>query len=190
MEATYNTITLRERTIPYTLVINRRIKHMRITIHTGGLCTVTVPGLFQKYTHKQHLIKKADWILKKIDYFSTLPPQETPTHTKSTYKEYKEKVRVMVLEKLQHYNAIYNFTYNNVSIKNQKTLWGSCSRQGNLSFNYKLAFLSERQVDYIIVHELCHLSEFNHSQKFWDLVARTIPEYKSIRKEIRTTHRY
>jgi len=72
-----------------------------------------------------------------------------------------------------------------VSIRNQKTRWGSCSRQKNLSFSYRLFLLPPRFCDYVIVHELCHLKEMNHSPKFWALVARTFPDYKKLRREMK-----
>ena len=66
-----------------------------------------------------------------------------------------------------------------------KTRWGSCSKKGTLNFNYKIALLSPELRDYIIVHELCHLGEFNHSSKFWLLVEKTVPNYKTLRKQIK-----
>ena len=75
--------------------------------------------------------------------------------------------------------------FNKINIKNQKTRWGSCSKKGNLNFNYKIALLPQHLADYIIVHELCHLGEFNHSRSFWNLVAKVFPEYLGIRNELR-----
>ncbi|MEQ8235521.1 MAG: SprT family zinc-dependent metalloprotease [Syntrophomonadaceae bacterium] len=66
-----------------------------------------------------------------------------------------------------------------VTIKNQKTRWGSCSSKGNLNFNWKAIMAPPKVVDYIVVHELCHLVHLNHSQDFWKLVASTLPEYKA-----------
>lgn len=101
------------------------------------------------------------------------------------YKRYKEQARVLIHERILFWNRVYGFTYGRVFIKNQKTRWGSCSKQGNLNFSYKLVFLSPHLVDYIIVHELCHLKEFNHGPNFWALVARMIPDYKKCRAELR-----
>lgn len=108
------------------------------------------------------------------------------THTKDTtaeYVQYKEQARTLVHQKLVQWNALYNFSYNRVSIKNQKTRWGSCSSKGNLNFHYRIVFLPEPLVDYLIVHELCHLGQMNHSKAFWDLVEKTIPDY-SIRQNM------
>jgi len=94
--------------------------------------------------------------------------------------------RGFVHERLVAHNAHYGFAYKRVFIKNQKSCWGSCSERGNLNFNYKLAFLPPHIADYVIIHELCHLAELNHSPRFWSLVAQTCPEYKQRRKELRT----
>lgn len=104
---------------------------------------------------------------------------------RTQYLAHKEAARVLVHARLEHFNAIYKFTYKRVVIKNQKTCWGSCSSKGNLNFNYKIVLLPERLADYIIAHELCHLREFNHSRAFWDLVAQTMPDYARARAELK-----
>jgi predicted metal-dependent hydrolase len=91
----------------------------------------------------------------------------------------------MVIEKLEYYNTFYNFKYNRISIKNQKTKWGSCSSLGNLNFNYRLLYLPQRIFDYIVVHELCHLGQMNHSADFWKLVEKTFPDYDLLRSELK-----
>jgi len=84
--------------------------------------------------------------------------------------------------RLVYWNAFYNFSYNKVFIRNVRSRWGSCSSRGNLNFNSRITRLPPELIDYVIVHELCHLGEFNHSQAFWDLVAKTMPEYKAMRQ--------
>lgn len=106
---------------------------------------------------------------------------------KNRYQKHKSEARSLVEEKLLKYNKFYNFKYNRVSIRDQKTRWGSCSKKGNLNFNYKLMFLPEDLADYIIVHELCHLKEFNHSSSFWKEVALVFPNYLKIRSDLRKT---
>jgi predicted metal-dependent hydrolase len=95
------------------------------------------------------------------------------------YRKYKEQARMLVHARLEHFNAYYNFPYKKVFIKNTKSRWGSCSSAGNLNFSYKILFLKPAEQDYLIVHELCHLKEFNHSPRFWSLVAVQCPSYKT-----------
>jgi predicted metal-dependent hydrolase len=101
------------------------------------------------------------------------------------YATHKEAARALVHERLAHYNQHYGFIYHRVSIKNTRSRWGSCSSLGNLNFNYKIIFLPAHLQDYIVVHELCHLSELNHSQAFWALVAEQVPNYAARIAELR-----
>jgi len=97
----------------------------------------------------------------------------------------RAQARVLVHARLQHFNQFYQFSYNKVFIKSQKTRWGSCSSNRNLNFNYRITSLAPELQDYLVVHELCHLKEFNHGQAFWDLVALQIPDYRILRTKLR-----
>ena len=101
------------------------------------------------------------------------------------YLKYKEFARRLVNERIEYFNSVYGFKVGRVAIRNQKTRWGSCSKRGNLNFNYKIVLLPSHLADYIIVHEICHLGEFNHSKRFWSLVAKTVPDYLKVRKELK-----
>lgn len=107
-----------------------------------------------------------------------------PKRKSLNYIKYKKDAATLVKERLEYFNQFYNYKYGRVAIRNQKTRWGSCSKKGNLNFNYKIVLLSPKQADYIIVHELCHLKEFNHSERFWILVAKVVPDYKEVRKSL------
>lgn len=102
-------------------------------------------------------------------------------------KENREMARIFVENRLSVINKFYNFKINRIAIKNTKSRWGSCSSKGNLNFNYKIIYLKPKLADYLIVHELCHLGELNHSKRFWNLVAKIIPDYVTINKELRRT---
>lgn len=107
-----------------------------------------------------------------------------PSTVTKHYVAHKEAARELTLARLEHFNTHYGLTWNRVAIRNQRTCWGSCTSLKNLNFNYKLLFLPPHLQDYLIVHELCHLKELNHSPRFWALVAETLPEYKFLRKEL------
>jgi hypothetical protein len=100
-------------------------------------------------------------------------------------KDNREMARILVENKISYFNKFYKFNINRIAIKNQRKRWGSCSSKANLNFNYKIIFLEPQFADYLIVHELCHLKEFNHSKKFWNLVEKTIPDYKTINQRLR-----
>lgn len=108
-------------------------------------------------------------------------------NSKKDFIKHKEQALLLARNRVAYFNNSYNFGLNKINIRNQKTRWGSCSKKGNINFNYKIAFLPARLADYIIVHELCHLGEFNHSSSFWNLVAQTAPDYLEIRRELKRT---
>ena len=101
------------------------------------------------------------------------------------YRQHKEAARALVRERLAHFNQHYGHLIRKIAIRDQRTRWGSCSRAGNLNFNYRLALLPPHLADYVIVHELCHLRAFDHSPAFWDLVAIAIPDYAARKLELR-----
>ncbi len=102
-------------------------------------------------------------------------------------EKYKTAAQKLVKEKITYFNQFYNFKFNKFFIKKHKRRWGSCSSKKNLNFNYKIIFLPPALADYLIVHELCHLAELNHSKKFWELVAKTIKNYKYLNKKLKKT---
>lgn len=99
----------------------------------------------------------------------------------------RARAKKLVLERLAHFAPQYNVTFARVTIKDMSSRWGSCSRRGNLNFNYRLLFLPPELVDYVVVHEVCHLREMNHSRAFWALVAQTIPDF-AVRKHALRAH--
>lgn len=107
-----------------------------------------------------------------------------PSAVTKHYLEHKELARELTLARLHHFNQHYGFTWNRVAIRNQRTCWGSCTSLKNLNFSYKIIFLPSHLQDYLIVHELCHLAELNHSPRFWNKVAETLPDYNLYKKEL------
>ena len=111
------------------------------------------------------------------------------TRSRKLYLANREVARILVRERVKHFSAHYEsrhgVIHGRIAIRNQKSRWGSCSKKGNLNFNYKLVFLPPELRDYVIVHELCHIKEFNHGHAFWALVGETMPEWKALRKRLR-----
>ena len=177
-------IKLHNKNFDYTLKISKRAKRMRLAIYCDGSFVVTKPQGLSENIVEKFIIQKSNWVVTKIEYFK----QFKGSLFKNDHENYlknKDEALVFVSQRMEYFNKKYNFKFNKVNIKNQKTRWGSCSKKGNLNFNYKILLLSKNIADYIIVHELCHLKEFNHSHKFWNLVAKVIPNYLDIRKELR-----
>lgn len=98
---------------------------------------------------------------------------------------YRKQAPGIFAARLSVLNLPYGFSYGRVSVKNQKSRWGSCSKLGNLNFNWRLLLAPLPVLDYVVIHELCHLKELNHGPRFWNLVARTCPTYAVHRRWLR-----
>lgn len=178
------TIRLAHRTIEYTLATSGRAKRLRLAVYQGGQFKVTAPKFLSLRAIEQFIIHKSHWVLKQIDNLAQLPPPVKIQSSRVDFIKYRVVAKKIARDKMRHFNTFYGFRWKKISIKNQKTRWGSCSKQGNINFNYKIALLPEHLVNYIIVHELCHLAQLNHSKQFWQLVAITIPDHSLVRKEL------
>ncbi len=98
----------------------------------------------------------------------------------------RERAKEIFPKKVKHYAELIGVTYGRITIRKQKTVWGSCAANGNLNFNCLLVMLPDEVIDYVVVHELCHRLEMNHSKAFWAEVEKVLPDYKERRKVLRT----
>ncbi len=175
-------------TITYTLIMSPRARRIRLQVNREGLCSVVAPEGTREYIITNSIYEKSSWIFKKLEYFSqvrTVSPRINLGSTRDEYLRNKEKARELIEKKLQHFNMFYNVSWQRVSVKNITSRWGSCSKLGNLNFSYKLALLPEPLMDYVVVHEMCHLLELNHGDVFWKHVKKAIPEYNERRKQLK-----
>ena len=99
--------------------------------------------------------------------------------TREQLEELKKEAALLIPERVRWYAARLGISYGRVTIRAQRSRWGSCSSKGNLNFNCLLMLAPREVIDSVIVHELCHLRELNHSPAFWELVYRAMPDYKS-----------
>lgn len=91
---------------------------------------------------------------------------------------YKKIAKNILKERTELYSKIIGVTVNRISVKDQKTLWGSCSSKNNINYNWKLIMVPLEVLDYVVVHELCHMIHRNHSKEYWGLVEKYMPDYK------------
>jgi predicted metal-dependent hydrolase len=166
----------------------RHSRNVKIIIKSAHSILVTGPYFVSYSQMKDFLLSKKEWVMTQIH--NTLNNSESGSlMMKGGSEEYlalKNDCYNLALSKVAQWNTIYKFNYNKIIIRNQTTRWGSCSSRGTLSFNYRIIKLPDHLIDYLVVHELCHLKEMNHSDRFWKLVGETIPDYKVLRKELRT----
>lgn len=178
-------IALKSKTLIYTLRRSNRARRVRLSVCGDGSIVLTVPFGLNETTAKTFIREKAEWLFSKINLFKRFRGRRIVRYTKKHYLQHKENALTLVQAKLARFNALYGYEYKSIKVKHQKTCWGSCSRKSNLNFNYKILFLPENLQNYVIVHELCHLKELNHSKKFWDVVAQAIPDYHEKRSELK-----
>ncbi len=95
------------------------------------------------------------------------------------------RAKELIAARVAHWAGLLGVKYNRVAVKSQRSLWGSCSRRGNLNFNWRLAAAPADTLDYVVIHELCHLREMNHSRDFWAHVAAACPDFKLQRRWLR-----
>ncbi len=175
--------------LEYIVKTRKGLRRLRITVYDDLRVVVTAPKSASKRRVEEFVASRQTWVEEKLRHFREHPHARLPRLTKAeahaAYQANKAAALALAEARLAHWNAHYGFRYASVRIKDQKTRWGSCSKRGNLNFNYRIALVPLPLADYVIVHELCHLRQMNHSKKFWDLVAETVPDWKERRNELR-----
>lgn len=173
----------------YQITRSLKSRSIRISISHDCKIKVTASHLIPEFVIRDFVSRKSDWINDKLTKFRSNPVSKERLFLhglkKKDFLDNKNQALELIENRLEHFNRHYKFEYKKISIRDQKSRWGSCSHNGNLSFNYKIVFLKPEIQDYIIVHELCHLRELNHGKSFWNLVGETIKDYKKIRGELK-----
>jgi predicted metal-dependent hydrolase len=173
-----------QKNIDFTLKRSKRARTMRLAIYPDGNVVVTAPTFFGVSVIESFIEKHAAWVRAKV--------AETRGRTilrisRASIPDLKKQAHSFIRERVQECAAYYGVTPGRISVRAQKSRWGSCSQHGNLSFNYKIVLLPERLAAYIIAHEVCHIRQFDHSKKFWDLVALQFPDHRKLRAQLRNT---
>lgn len=171
--------------IAYLIRRSKRAKRVGISVHCDGRVVVTLPLRASQKVAEKFIHEKREWIASKVAYYDQFENTSLAKLTRKDYLKHKEDARKIATERAAFFSDAYGVVFNRISIRDQKTCWGSCSAKKNLNFNYKIVLISKELRDYVIVHELCHLKEMNHSPRFWNLVAQTVPNHKELRRELR-----
>lgn len=184
-------------------IIRSKRRTLGLEVKYDGTVTARVPMRASRKIIEEFIQEHEPWIMRKrrewsgagssgeqakngqngfqsTDSEKVLPAVET--------KEGKAKIRHLIEEKVMYYAKLMGVTYNRITMRNQKTRWGSCSSQGNLNFNNRLLFVPEELMEYVVVHELAHRKQMNHSKAFWNEVEKYLPDYKERRARLREYH--
>lgn len=156
----------------------KKIKNLYIQIKDKKVLVKAPKFLKEKYID-DFVNKKAKWIWTKLN-------EEKQNQIEKDYTEEDYKKLEVKLNKI--YNKLINTTKlvpNKIRIRNIKYAWGTCSANKNITINLKLVDKSDEEIEYVVLHELCHLKYMNHSKKFWELVEKYMPNYKEIRKKLK-----
>ena len=157
---------------------------MAIQVKTDGRILLRLPHGVPVSVAMEFVSRHETWIARQyIRLQSRMENQRE--YGEDEKKDHIKMFRPVLIRRVAFFAARMGVTYGRISIRDQKTRWGSCSAAGNLNFNWRLALLSEALLDYVIVHELAHRLEMNHSSRFWAQVEKILPDYAERRKRLR-----
>ena len=166
----------------YTLIYSDR-KTISISV-TGGELRVRAPRKTPKSVIDSFVKKHTEWIEKHLakekareEKFNNITEEEIKNLKRNAKKYFKEKTA--------YFSDIMGLKYSRITITSAKTRFGSCSSKGNISYSYRLMLYPEAAREYVVVHELSHLVEMNHSKKFYAIVERVLPDYKERRRMLK-----
>lgn len=161
---------------------NRRTISLEIT--SAGEVLVRAPRYMAEAEIRAFVESKSSWLSKHLQKkekdIEAL--QEEGAFSEQEIEKLRKLAKNVIPEKVAYYARLMGVTYGRISIRKQKTRWGSCSREGNLNFNCLLMMAPPEVLDYVVVHELSHRLEMNHSARFWAQVEKVMPDYRVPRR--------
>ena len=172
-----NEIEYKGERIEYTLV-KSKIKNMYIHIKDGKVIVKAPVKLKDKYI-QDFINKKSKWIYNKLNENKTKSNKEEKINPKDI-----DRLEKIVKESVKKYSIILEVAPQKVRIKRIKYAWGSCSSKKNITINMNLAKKDKEVIEYVVLHEMCHLIHMNHSKDFWFLVEKHMPQYKEYKNKL------
>ena len=165
----------------YELIRSNR-KTIALQIKGDGRIIVRAPLRMAAKDIQRFVDSKAAWIEKHLFIIQQRQQPVAPAFTVEQLHQLADAAKSDLLRRVAHFAALVGVTYGRITIRAQKSRWGSCSGKGNLNFNCLLMLCPEDVRDYVVVHELCHRKELNHSPRFWAEVEKVLPGYRMQRK--------
>lgn len=161
-------------------IIRSRRKTVCIQITPEGEVVVRCPSRMPKWQIQQFVDSRQSWIEAHLSKIAQRPPQ--PKLTEPDLRALAKQAAEDLPKRAEQFAPLAGVSYGRITIRSQKTRWGSSSGKGNLNFNCLLMLAPEAVRDYVVVHELCHRKEMNHSRQFWREVENILPDYRVSRK--------
>lgn len=165
-------------------IIRSRRKTMSLEISGENEVLVRAPLRISKREIVAFVDKSSPWIEKHMEMYLEKKSRKESIKglSEDELQNLKDRALQVFPEKVKYYASLIGVDYGRITIRSQKTKWGSCTERGNLNFNIALLLAPEEVLDYVVIHELCHRKEMNHSKRFWDEVSKVMPDYKVHRK--------
>lgn len=163
-------------------IIRSNRKTIALQITDCGELLVRCPEKMTAEEIHRFIARHRAWIEK---HRSPHAAASLPSFTQEEIRDMAQKAHALIPLRVRDWAQKIGVSYGRITIRNQKTRWGSCSSKGNLNFNCTLSLVPGEVLDYVIVHELCHRREMNHSPRFWAEVEKFIPDYKTRRAWLR-----
>ena len=168
--------------IQFNIIYSPR-KTLSLEIKPDGF-TIRAPKGIPRREINNFVKSKQSWIKKQLSKIQACQEalEQFPVFTMDEIRGLADKALVVIPEKVKKYAPIVGVDYGRITIRNQRSRWGSCSSKGNFNFNCILMLFPDEVVDYVVVHELCHRKHMNHSAAFYAEVERVFPEYRKCQK--------
>ncbi|MBR6258591.1 MAG: M48 family metallopeptidase [Oscillospiraceae bacterium] len=160
-------------------IIRSARRSIALNINPDGTVTVRAPLFMPEFLIKRFVENHKNWIEKQREKRKAL--ENVQKLTARELKALKERGKSVFRDRAEHFSPLLGVKYNAITVRSQKTRWGSCSGKGNLSFNCLLLLAPPEVLDSVVAHELCHLLEPNHSERFYALLLRVFPDYRRCR---------
>lgn len=163
------------------LLVRSSRKTLAVQIRADGTVIARAPLRMPKDRILCFLSEKASWIRMQQGRMQEREKmrQQARIHLDAAQeKELRERAKSVLAQRTAYFARQIGVTYGRITVRDQKTRWGSCSQTGNLNFNFRLILAPLEVLDYVVVHELCHRRQMNHSAQFWQEVAQVLPDYR------------